>query len=508
LSSAFAVVCGRYGDVTRHARQSDRSRQAVYRESAGVVEGLQGDKVRACIAALRQQLADLAARARELEGRLSRAVELPPGRLDQFAATAQAEGVSLPVARRLLAVLLPGRAPSVAALGRASHGAAVRAGRLLAVFDEAARPRVAEAAADEIFFGRRPALMVVEPGSLCWLTGRLVECRDGESWAQELGRYGALEYLVSDAGDALAKGVRLVRRQRPGLLHGLDLFHTCREAGVALGRLYRSAARAVGRADRAQQALDRRGGRGLSRAGKAGAVAKQWRQAERLLDGAADAERAWQECRAALDWLTPEGGLNDRGGAAAALGRALPRLKGPAWDKARRLLLRPEALTFLDQMHRGLGRLGLAGPTQAALVTLEAFRRHPERLRGDGPEAAAARGLALARSVQLAKAEPGRPELAGRLRGALRRAWRASSLVEGVNSVARMQQARHRKMTQGLLDLKRLYWNLRPFRTGRRKGQTPYGLLGLKLPPGGWWDLLQRDPDQLRQELSAQADAA
>jgi hypothetical protein len=37
-------------------------------------------------------------------------------------------------------------------------------------------------------------------------------------------------------------------------------------------------------------------------------------------------------------------------------------------------------------------------------------------------------------------------------------------------------------MTQGLLDLKRLYWNLRPFHTGCRKDQAPYGLLGLKLP--------------------------
>jgi hypothetical protein len=81
-------------------------------------------------------------------------------------------------------------------------------------------------------------------------------------------------------------------------------------------------------------------------------------------------------------------------------------------------------------------------------------------------------------------------------------------LVEGIDSVARMPQARHRKMTQGLLDLERLSWNLRPFRTGRRQGQTPHELLGLKLPPGGWWDLLQRDPEQLRQELSAQADAA
>ena len=64
----------------------------------------------------------------------------------------------------------------------------------------------------------------------------------------------------------------------------------------------------------------------------------------------------------------------------------------------------------------------------------------------------------------------------------LRGVWRASSLVECLNSVARMQQARHRKMTQELLDLKRLYWNLRRFRIGRRKDQTPYGLLGLKLP--------------------------
>ena len=54
--------------------------------------------------------------------------------------------------------------------------------------------------------------------------------------------------------------------------------------------------------------------------------------------------------------------------------------------------------------------------------------------------------------------------------------------MECVNGVARMQQARHRRMTQGLLDPKRLYWNLRRFRTGRRKDRTPYGMPGLRLP--------------------------
>jgi hypothetical protein len=59
-------------------------------------------------------------------------------------------------------------------------------------------------------------------------------------------------------------------------------------------------------------------------------------------------------------------------------------------------------------------------------------------------------------------------------------------------------------MTQGLLDLKRVYWNLRRFRTGRRKGQTPYGLLGLAVPNLSFWEFLKLTPDELREKLSAQ----
>ena len=122
------------------------------------------------------------------------------------------------------------------------------------------------------------------------------------------------------------------------------------------------------------------------------------------------------------------------------------------------------------------------------------------------PEAAARRGLLLTRTVQLQKGDPNWQEQADRVRAVLRNSWRASSLVECINSVARMQQSRHRKMTQGLLDLKRLYWNLRRFRTGRRKNRSPYEMLGLSLPPMSWWELLKRSPDELRQHLSAKED--
>ena len=94
------------------------------------------------------------------------------------------------------------------------------------------------------------------------------------------------------------------------------------------------------------------------------------------------------------------------------------------------------------------------------------------------------------------------------LRAALRQAWRAICLVKCLNRVARMQQSRHRRLTPGLLSLKRLYWNCRAFRTGRRRTKTPYGLLGVTLPTSDWWELLWLTPEQLRQQLSASGVAA
>jgi hypothetical protein len=180
----------------------------------------------------------------------------------------------------------------------------------------------------------------------------------------------------------------------------------------------------------------------------------------------------------------------------------LPHLSGAAWAKTRRLLLRRESFTFLDQVRPRLAELGLDPDVLPALLDLEGLCRQPWR------RSAATRAWALVRTVQLTKGCSDWRDDARRVNAVLRGVWRASSLVECVNSVARMQQARHRKMTQGLLDLKRLYWNLRRFRTGRRKGQTPYGLLGLKLPALSFWAFLKLTPTELRQQLSAKEDAA
>jgi hypothetical protein len=90
-----------------------------------------------------------------------------------------------------------------------------------------------------------------------------------------------------------------------------------------------------------------------------------------------------------------------------------------------------------------------------------------------------------------------------RVSAVLERVCRASSAVECLNSVLRMQQGRHRRMSQGMLDLKRLYWNCRPSPKGPRRGTSPYQRLGLSLPTSDFWELLQTSPEQLMEELSA-----
>ena len=152
IASAFAVVCGQYGDVSKMAKDREQSRQSLYREAEQVIDAVDGAVAQARIDELQRQLAEQRAEVQALQERLEHAVEITPDKQHEFATLAQAEGVSLSVARRLLRVVEGSKAtPSVPTLGRATLEAAKRAGPLLRVLDEVARPRVEQGAADEIF---------------------------------------------------------------------------------------------------------------------------------------------------------------------------------------------------------------------------------------------------------------------------------------------------------------------------------------------------------------------
>jgi hypothetical protein len=158
IASAFAVLCGQYGGVTKMAQDREQSRQSLYREAESVVDAVDGTATQARIADLQRQLTEQQAENRALRGRLKYAVEITPDKQDEFATVAQAEGVSLSVARRLLRVVQGSRpTPSVPTLGRATREAGTSAGDLLVVLDEVARPVVKQGTADEIFLGASPS---------------------------------------------------------------------------------------------------------------------------------------------------------------------------------------------------------------------------------------------------------------------------------------------------------------------------------------------------------------
>jgi hypothetical protein len=158
IASAFAVLCGQYGDVTQMSKEREQSRQSLYREAEQVANAVDGAAAQARIDELQRQLAEQHAHVQALQERLKHAVEITPDKQHEFATVAQAEGVSLSVARRLLRVVSrPKSTRAVATLGRATLEAGTHAGPLLEVLDEAARPKIKQGTADEIFWDANPS---------------------------------------------------------------------------------------------------------------------------------------------------------------------------------------------------------------------------------------------------------------------------------------------------------------------------------------------------------------
>ena len=512
IGSAFFVCFGQYGDVSRFAKEQGVSRQMVYRYADQVESALDETGTQQVIESLRTEIVDLRRQVAELQGRQKLAVIVDKEKQAEFACVGQACGVTLSQCRTLLGVLIPDPL-SVPTLGRATLAMGKQAGPILAVLDAFARPKVRDAAADEIYM-KEPALMVVEQESLCWLTGRLSADASGATWSTEFAQLPNLEQVARDGGKGLAKGVALVNAQRtehdqePMVDQG-DHFHALRPGGVGLRHAEQRAQKALDQAEEEQQALEACARQGQSQTGPASRARHAWLRAEKARDTGSAIEGAWQQTKEALTLITPEGEWNTRVKAQATLEQTLAELPDNDFAKAKRQLQRPEMLNYLDVVEKQLAELPIAEELKQAAIQQEALRRRPELLKGETPQAATLRGILMLCAVILSKSGEAGTQATASVREIFRRAYRASSLVECINSVLRMHQAQHRKMSQELLDLKRLYWNTHEFRTGRRRGTTPYERLGVPWPDGmSWWEVLKLTPEQLRDQLSTMKLAA
>jgi len=272
---------------------------------------------------------------------------------------------------------------------------------------------------------------------------------------------------------------------------GLDVFHTAYEARRVLRLIWNRVERLWERAEAAGRRVKESQRQGRDARGPASVASRAWKQAEAAFAEYERSEAGWKVAHGALAVFRPGGRVNDRTWAAGQIALALPLLSGGEWSKVRGLLQAEGALTFLDRLHRQLGEAAPEEPLRTELVRLWWLRRQRPRAKATGEVAGAGHAAYLVRQVVCQGLDPTWRESYGAVSRVLRGTVRASSAVECMNSVLRMHQSRHRTVNQGLLDLKRLYWNCREFREGKRRKHCPYQLLGLKLPSYRFWELLR-----------------
>jgi hypothetical protein len=496
IANAAAVLSGPWGDITQRARDAQCSRQTVYDHARKVQDAVEAEHH---VGPPRQQLLDrlqaLQAENAQLWDWLEQTIDFPASRRDQFAVTAAAMGLSLSQTAALLAIVVGAVAcPSRSALHRVVQAAGRRAGRVLQALDHRCRALILVGCLDEIFFHGRPVLVGIEPASMTWFLGRRAADRTGATWHEAVCPWTALEYVVADAGKGLQSGIALTqqdRRRRDQTVpeNGLDVFHTAHEARQVLARQWRRVERLWGEAEVAEAQARRAGQQGQDRRGPVATARAAWRRAVAAFTAYERGAVAWERVHRVLAVFGPDGQLNDRARARQEIAAALPSLSGGAWSKVRGLLGAEASLTFLDRLHRQLEQAESDAALRSELVRLWWLRHRRPR----GASAAARGSGHVAHLVQMVVCRGLSAAWSAAYRRVSRVLWgavRASSAVECMNSVLRMHQSRHRTVTQEMLDLKRLYWNCRAFRDGKRRGRGPYEHLGLPLARYDFWGVL------------------
>jgi hypothetical protein len=555
IGNAAAVLFGKHGDVTAQAEQAGCSRQTAYDHAAKVEQVVAEAQLpgpsRADLLDENQSLRDDNQRlSRDLAQAQQQAADtilFDKSKRLHLAVILFAMGISLNQIADIFIILMgdTAKAPDRATIGRWVLACARCAGLVLAVLDEHTCALVRDLCLDEIFFRQQAVLMAVEPFSMAWLLGTRAKDRKGVTWCAALQPFVKLEFVESDDGTGLQKGLRLLAEHRqqeaalaeaeaktksapevaakafapskaatpearfaaeaahqaakqPALfIPALDLFHIAQAARVPLRANWRRVEKAFKVYEKAKAKLARaKEKRPQAVGGRTGRVKSTWEQVERYWAWHERVEKGWQRARGAFELFRPDGQLNERPWAEQEIKAACLVLVGPAWKKVRKMLNDPRTLAFLDRTQQELAKAEPRAEVRTALVRLWRLENKPGTV-------AFPAAVVVARAVCARLAEDWEKGYA-KVSFVLEHVLRASSAVECLNSIVRMHQSRHRNLSQEMLDLKRLYWNCRPFRDGKRAGRCPYQHLGADLPTFDFWELLRMDPDILRQYLSSQ----
>ena len=395
-------------------------------------------------------------------------------------------------------------------LSALAHEAGARAGEILQQVDHSVMGTVVQAR-DELFVGRDPILLMVEPHSLT-ITGLYAsDNRDAETWGcvllftqdrrvqiKGLAEDGCIPYAASCKAAEVDTAIQK------------DVWHPLNDARKVIHDLEREAYQALKEAEQFEKKLLKHWDDAIF-----AKWVKPYEQVEHLLSQI-NRLSFWYGClweavelvdgrngeirqRAINQWLAEE------------TLKGIKQLPHPRIQKlAQRLEEQlPEMLTFLD---------GLVEPlTDWQAQAEQYFQDHSSAAYF---QASVARFWRLEHAVQsngmkgLREAafkaqqwllvwmndDPPLKELAEKLLNILERTVRTSCSAETINSVLRPYLVRRRECTdlssrQLYLNLFTLWFNMHKFDRGPRRGKSPYEIAGIDLGTGDWLTLLGYPPD-------------
>jgi hypothetical protein len=356
-------------------------------------------------------------------------------------------------------------------------------------------------ALDEIFLGRKPLLLVVEPRSLL-VTG--LEMAGGcaaSDWEALLGWMETLERAVSDAGRGLRKGVKEAE-----LADGLDMFHGLYKGRACLARLAKSCEKKLDKAEAARQSLEE-----LRPSGNHSRIGAAHRAYNRAAEVADRALAEWcrladlfEQVVRAFDYTTPEGELNTTERAQRLVSEALKAMgeSEEGWQLAKtlRVLEREPAFAFLGVLEVGLRRFRLeqVGPDRQAKLArfVEETRAWRRTDKDPVSELSKASTDSLADRIELEVIE------------VVDFSVRSSSAVECVNSRVRLVQVARKRLSEDFVYLLAVYHNMATFGRGSaREGKTAARLAGIELPTEDWIELIDLMAEQPPQVVTGATDA-
>jgi len=460
------------------------------------------------LVALRKRLAQLEARCAAAEARvdaLQQQAREEEGRRqrtrDRLELVCFASNVSLRDTQEIIEVALgPAWRPGRGSLHRRLQAAGRTAQDLLARGRAQVADELVCVMADDVYFHQRDVRVVAEPESVAMLNVGHWQGSSGLDWVVWLEEYTSLKLLCSDLGKDLVGAATQL-----GVRQCADAFHELRWLGdKLLDPLSKAEAKAravhMEMLDRATRVEGP--GRRLSPAKVA--VAQQ--DADRLEDaffvGVDVTDRLWtlyQSINPKTGRLWTDAEVED---AFDAMLQRLLTIDHPAARRAHKHLRCHRARytahrVMIDQLDVPLMD-GTGWSSRGVLNGLLALWEIQRQQTDPDAWVDYATWLdrdRLARDLEqrLRAACPQLDEVASRLRRELRVPKRSSSGVESLNSRLRVLQMVHRTVSDEMLGLVALAWNLTPRRHhGWRKGRSPYEMLGVDIGQGDkpWYDVL------------------